>query len=99
MNLSIEEIESRLDPKFIQITPTGWVHSHEHYLGSLFKDPHTKKMYFRTKINPSNPSYEQIMKWRRIFLSVFRYTQQLSFTEYFNILCYVVELHGFREDM
>ena len=100
MKLSIKEIRSRFDSRFILITPMGWVESNGHLLGRLFKDSHTGKIYFRSNLNPSNPSYEQIVKNRRVFLSKFRYTKQLScFNRYFNTVVSVTELHGFRKDM
>lgn len=100
MKLSIKEIRSKFDKRFILITAMGWVESNGHLLGILLKDSHTGRIYFRTNSNPSNPSYEQIIESRRIFLSKFRYTHQLScFNRFFNTILCVIELHGFRKDM
>lgn len=100
MTLSIKEIKSKFDSKFVLITPMGWVESHQHLLGRLLKDRHTGKIYFRTSINPSNPSYKEIIAYRMKFLSRFRYTQQLScFNRYFNTVVSITELHGFSKDM
>lgn len=100
MTFSIKEIRSKLGSKYILITPLGWVESNEHLLGRLFKDYHTGKIYFRTSINSSNPSYKEIITYRMKFLSKFRYTQQLSyFNRYFNTIISITELHGFIKDM
>lgn len=100
MTFSIKEIRSKFDKRFILVSHMDWVVSEDGHLGKLFKDSHTGRIYFRSIITPSNPSYKQIVESRRIFLSKFRYTQQLScFNKYFNTLCYVIELHGFRKDM
>ena len=100
MTFSFKEIRFRFNRRFIQITHMGWVESNEHLLGRLFSDHRTGKIYFRTSINPSNPSYKEIVIYRMKFLSKFRYTQQLSyFNRYFNTVISIAELHGFRKDM
>ena len=100
MTFSIKEIRSKFDKRFIWVSHMDWVVSKDGHLGKLFKDSHTGRMYFRSNLNPSNPSYEQLVEYRRIFLSRFRYTQQLScFNRYFNTMTSVTELHGFRKDM
>ena len=100
MTFSIKEIRSKFDKRIIWVSSINWVVSEDGHLGKLFKDSRTGRIYFRSVVTPSNPSYEQIVESRRIFLSQFRYTHQLScFNRYFNTLCYVIELHGFREDM
>lgn len=100
MTLSLKEIRSKFDKKFIWVSPLDWVVSEDGHLGRLFKDSHTGRIYFRTIIQPSNPSYKELIAYRMKFLSKFRYTQQLScFNRYCNTLCYIVELHGFRKDM
>lgn len=97
MILSIKEIQSRFDKRFIQINPEGWVESHGHLLGKLLKDPHTKKIHFRTNVYASNT---RSRLYRRDFLAKFRYTQQLRwYSEHFDVFSYVVELHGFIRDM
>ena len=100
MTFSIKEIRSKLESRYTPITPMGWVESNEHLLGRLFSDHHTGKIYFRTSINSSNPSYKEVIIYRMKFLSKFRYTQQLSyFNRYFNTVISITELHGFRKDM
>lgn len=100
MTFSIKEIRYKFDKRFIWVSHLDYVVSENGHLGKLFKDSHTGRIYFRSVVNPSNPSYKQIVESRRIFLSKFRYTQQLScFNRYFNTLCHVIELHGFRKDM
>jgi len=100
MKLSIKKIRSKFDKRFIWVSHLDYVVSEDGHLGKLFKDSHTGRIYFRSVVNPSNPSYMEIIESQRIFLSRFRYTQQLScFNRYFNTLCYVIELHGFRKDM
>lgn len=100
MKLSIKEIRSKFDKRFIWVSHMDWVVSEDGHLGRLFKDSYTGRIYFRTIIQPSNPSYKELIAYRMKFLSKFRYTQQLScFNRYCNTLCYIVELHGFRKDM
>lgn len=100
MTFSIKEIKSKFDKRFIWVSQLDWVVSEDGHLGRLFKDSHTGRIYFRTIIQPSNPSYKELIAYRMKFLSKFRYTQQLScFNRYCNTLCYIVELHGFRKDM
>lgn len=97
MTLSLKEIQSRFDRRFIQITPMGWVESHGHLIGRLFKDPCTNICYFRTQVNSSN---KQVMSYRIDFLSKFRYTHQLHwYNRCVNVHGYIVEFHGFIKDM
>lgn len=76
----------------------GWVESSNgHILGRLLRDPHTKKLYYRSNMHSS---YTQARIHRMDFLSKFRYTQQLSCLNLgFNTVHYVVELHGFIKDI
>lgn len=100
MTFSIKEIWSKFDKRFIWVSHMDWVVSEDGHLGRLYKDSHTGRIYFRSVINPSNPSYKQIVESRRIFLSKFRYTHQLScFNGFFNTILCVIELHGFRKDL
>lgn len=100
MTFSIKEIRSKFDKRFIWVSHLDWVVSEDRHLGRLYKDSYTGRIYFRTIIQPSNPSYKELIAYRMKFLSKFRYTQQLScFNRYCNTLCYIVELHGFRKDM
>lgn len=100
MTLSIKEIKSKFDKRFIQIAPTGWVETNEYIIGKLLKDHYTKKIYFRTSIKPSSPSHKQVMEYQMKFLSRFTYTHQLSyFNRLFNNIISVTELRGFRKDM
>lgn len=100
MTFSIKEIQSKFDKRSIWISSLNWVVSKDGHLGKLFKDSHTGRIYLRSILIPSNPSYEQIVEYRMKFLSKFRYTHQLScFNRYFNTVVSVIELHGFRKDM
>lgn len=100
MTFSIKEIRSKLGSRYMPITYMGWVESNGHLLGRLFRDHRTGKIYFKTRINSSSPSYKEIITYRMKFLSKFRYTQQLSyFNRYFDTITSITELHGFRKDM
>ena len=96
MTFSIKEIESKLGSRIIQISIMGWVEVYGHLIGKLLKDPYTGKIHLRTNAVASGTSIEYRMK----FLSEFKYTQHLCcFNMYFNSFLYIVELHGFREDV
>ena len=96
MKFSYKEIRSRFDRRFIQISPMGWVESHEHLIGRLLSDSSTGKMYLKGCIF----RIDRLKTYRMGFLNKFRYTQQLCwYNPYLDAFGYVVELHGFIKDM
>lgn len=99
MSLSIEEIRSRFDPKFIQISH-GLIISPECYIGTLYTDPYTNKVFYGVCTSCYSSDAQVRKKWRNIFLSRFRYTHRLSYcANSHGDLVYIAELHGFRKDM
>lgn len=98
MSLSIKEIQSRFDPRFIQISQHGLIISPECYIGTLYTDPYTNKVFYGVCISSSDAQIRK--KWRTTFLSRFRYTHRLSYcANSHGDLIYIAELHGFRKDM
>lgn len=101
MTLSLKEIRSKFDRNFVQISSQGWVELDGYIIGILFEDFYTKKIYLKTTRNPSQLKYNKPAgAYRLKFLSRFRYTHRLSYTNfYLNNRCCIVELHGFIKDM
>lgn len=99
MTLSIKEIQSKFDPKFIQISH-GLIISPECYIGTLYTDPYTNKVFYAVCICCYTSDAQVRKKWRTTFLSRFRYTHCLSYcANSHGDLIYIAELHGFRKDM